>query len=106
MCSSFSEGYSTACAEAAILGIPIITTAVAGAEEIINDAECGLVTGLDDESLKAGLRKILTHQDLITQWREIMKTTCQHFKLPARKKAANDLFDELSKLSDERMRSS
>ena len=38
--------------EAAILGIPIITTSVSGGEEIINDCECGILTGMDNESLK------------------------------------------------------
>lgn len=102
ICSSYTEGYSTACTEACILGIPNISTPVSGAKEIINDAECGLLTGMDDESLKAAIRKVLQNPELIKEWKGILKRTSQKFGLAVRKKAVNDLFDEFYKLSEEK----
>lgn len=104
ICSSFSEGYSTACTEAAILGIPIITTSVAGGKEIIEEAECGILTGLDDESLKDAIRKVLQNPKLIDEWKTIAKKTSNYFKLSNRKESANNLFDQLYCLSEERQK--
>lgn len=67
ICSSLSEGYSTACTEAAVLGIPIITTDVSGGAEIIEEAECGVLTGIDDESLKNAIRTVLDDPQLLKQ---------------------------------------
>jgi len=103
ICSSYREGYSTACTEAAILGIPIITTAVSGGEEIINDCECGMLTGIDDDSLKKAIREVLQKPELINEWKRIMNRTSEKFKLYSRKKTVNDLFDSLAKLSDEKI---
>lgn len=99
ICSSFDEGYSTACTEAAILGVPIITTDVAGGEEIINDCECGILTKKDDESLKAAIRKVLQNPELIDQWKNKMKETSYKFGFENRKKAMTELFDELYEMS-------
>lgn len=100
VCSSFSEGYSTACTEAAILGLPIITTSVPGGKEIIEDCGCGKLTELDDESLKAGIRMVLEKTELLSEWKEIMKINKRHFWLENRKKQMNDFFDEIYKLSE------
>lgn len=105
ICSSYREGYSTACTEAAILGIPIITTSVSGGEEIINDCECGMLTGIDDESLKNAIRKVLQKPELLIEWKQIMNRTSEKFKLASRKKAMNDLFDVFTQMSDKKKRS-
>ncbi|WP_303322629.1 glycosyltransferase [Cloacibacillus evryensis] len=98
VCSSFSEGYSTACTEAAILGIPILTTDVPGGQEITKEAECGMLVGLDDESLKEGLRKILSNPNVLNEWKIKAKATSYRFKLSARKKAAEKLFEDFVNL--------
>ncbi|MCQ2584338.1 MAG: glycosyltransferase [Treponema sp.] len=95
ICSSFSEGYSTACTEAAVLGIPVITTDVPGGKEIIDSCECGLLTGKDDESLKGGIRKVLQNPDLLEEWKEKMKTTKEHFSMTARVSEMNEFFNEI-----------
>lgn len=79
VCSSFAEGYSTACCEASILGIPVISTDVSGAREIIQDAEAGLVVGLDDESLYRGMKQVLEQPELLTRWRTTLVETRSHF---------------------------
>lgn len=93
ICSSFSEGYSTACTEAAILGIPIITTDVSGGREIIEEAECGLLTNLDDRSLSEAINSVLDHPEVISGWKEIAAVTAEKFSLKARKKRMTDLFE-------------
>jgi len=102
ICSSFSEGYSTACTEAAVLGVPIITTDVAGGQEIIDDCECGLLTQKDDVSLKAAVRTVLEKPQLIEQWKEAMKTTSRKFKLETRLQKVKSVFEHLSLLSDQK----
>jgi len=100
ICSSFSEGYSTACTEAAILGLPIITTNVPGGKEIIDSCECGLLTELDDESLKNGIRKVLQNPELLSEWKEKMKITKEHFSLKTRVQEMNVFFDEIYNLCE------
>lgn len=96
ICSSFSEGYSTACTEAAILGVPIITTDVPGGEEIINTARCGFLTGLDDESLKNAMRKVIDEPAIILSWKSTLSVTSENFGLSYRSKKVAKLFEEFS----------
>lgn len=100
ICSSFSEGYSTACTEAAILGVPIITTNVPGGEEIINDCKCGALTGLDDNSLKESIKKVLDNPKIIMKWKKIMSKSCNKFKSTIRKENMNNLFNEIYNISN------
>ena len=79
VCSSFSEGYSTACTEAIMLGVPVITTDVSGAEEIIRDAGCGIIVDNDDESIYRGLKEILSQPQMIEEWKAILQTTRERF---------------------------
>ena len=91
ICSSFSEGYSTACTEAIMLGIPVITTKVGGAKEIIEDSECGILTEKDDDALYLGIKQVLDNPALIAEWKETLKTTKKRF-------SANERFQQLKKI--------
>lgn len=84
VCSSFVEGYSTACTEAIMLDVPVITTCVSGGREIIDEAQCGLLTGMDDESLYQGIKQVLDNPALIAQWKETLKTTREAFSQKVR----------------------
>lgn len=95
ICSSFSEGYSTACTEAAILGIPIITTDVSGGREIIEEAECGLLTKKDDSSLSEAINYILDNPEAISKWKEKATITAEKFSLKARKKRMIEFFESV-----------
>lgn len=79
ICSSCSEGYSTACTEALMLGIPVITTRVGGAQEIISDSECGILTEIDDESLYKGIKTVLENPSIIKDWQNTLKRTKVRF---------------------------
>lgn len=102
ICSSYSEGYSTACTEAAILGIPIISTSVPGGAEIINDCRCGLLTDIDDNSLLNGIRRVLQNLEIIEQWKSTLSFTKETFSLKNRVKELNALFDSFYILSQEK----
>ena len=92
VCSSYSEGYSTVCTEAIMLGVPVVTTNVSGAHEIIDDAECGILTGTDDESLYQGLRRVCEHPSLIEDWKERLVETKVRFSAEKRIQRLVDLF--------------
>ena len=92
ICSSFSEGYSTACTEAIMLGIPVITTNCSGGAEIIEEAECGILTEMDDDSLYQGIKHALDNQQLINEWKEKLKFTKKRFSQSER---ANQIFKVL-----------
>lgn len=75
VCSSFVEGYSTACTEAIILNVPVITTNVSGAEEIIEAAECGEIFESTDEAIYLAMKRILDNPTLVQDWKnKLMKT--------------------------------
>lgn len=44
LCCSEYEGFSTAATEALILGVPVVTTPVAGMNELIGNSKCGIIT--------------------------------------------------------------
>ena len=98
VCSSFSEGYSTACTEAAILSVPIITTCVSGGAEIIEECECGILTSLEDGDLKAAMCKVLECPEMIESWKNTMKKTSEKFGLSNRAKQMENLFDEIEQI--------
>lgn len=79
ICSSFSEGYSTACTEAIMLGVPVITTEVSGAKEIIDNAECGLMVENSDEGLFLAMKSVMDNPQIIKSWKNTLKNTKQRF---------------------------
>lgn len=69
VCSSLSEGYSTAVTEALILGLPIITTDCSGMAELLKNGECGVITENDEAALYEGLKRLLTDKSLLKHYR-------------------------------------
>ena len=71
VCSSYSEGFSTAVTESLIVGTPVITTRVSGMEEMLGkNSEYGLIVENDTESLYEGLKKILSNKILLDQYKK------------------------------------
>ena len=79
ICSSFREGYSTACTESIMLNIPVITTDVSGAKEIIEDAECGRLVANSIDGIYFGMKEVLEKAEIIYEWKNIFKRTKVHF---------------------------
>lgn len=67
VCSSFSEGYSTAVSEAVVMGIPVITTRCAGMDEILNNGEYGLIVENSEEDLKNAMESLLKDNTFCSQ---------------------------------------
>lgn len=94
VCSSYREGYSTACTEAVMLGVPVITTDVGGSREIIEDSGCGIHCDRDDESLYFAIKKVLDKPSLILEWHNKLKNNLSKFSQSER---ANRLFNVVEK---------
>ena len=60
VCSSYSEGFSTAATEALIVGTPVCTTDVSGMKEMLGkNNEYGIVTENSEEALYSGIKSLL-----------------------------------------------
>lgn len=73
VCSSISEGYSTAVTEALILELPVITTACSGMDELLLNGECGLITENSENGLYEGIKHILDNTNLLAYKQNILK---------------------------------
>ena len=93
ICSSFAEGYSTACTEAVILGVPVLTTRVGGAQEIIETSRAGMLVENNRDSLYNGLKSILEDPSQIIDWKELLKTSKENFYLSKRTKRLEKILD-------------
>ena len=92
ICSSYSEGYSTASTEAVMLGVPVISTDVPGAREIIEDSNAGMVVGNDDDALYEGLKRVLDDDTMISRWRGAL--TKEKFSSSSRIQRIIDIINE------------
>lgn len=61
ICSSRSEGYSLAIAEAMCLGLPIISTNCAGPSDILAEGEYGIMVENSTNGIYDGMKTFLTH---------------------------------------------
>lgn len=62
VCASIAEGFSTATTEALILGIPVITTPVAGMKEMLGNNEYGVISDFSEEALYSSLKEMISSQ--------------------------------------------
>lgn len=86
VCASYSEGYSTSCVEAVMLGVPVLSTDVGGAREIVSEAHSGMVVGMDDAALYEGLKAVLDEPELVVRWKETLLTSRTAFSYENRVK--------------------
>ncbi len=71
VCSSYSEGFSTAVTEALIVGTPVCTVDVSGMKEILGEHnEFGVVTENDEQALYQGIKQLLDDPALLAQYKE------------------------------------
>lgn len=68
VCSSYSEGFSTAVTEALILGIPVVTTYVSGMTELLGDNEYGIITSNDEISLYEAIKLLINDEKKYKQY--------------------------------------
>ena len=81
VCSSRTEGFSTAATEALILQKPIITTDCAGMKELFGQYECGIITENSEMALEEGLRQIINNPSLLEIFKENEKIRANEFSI-------------------------
>ncbi len=73
VCSSLSEGLSTAVTEALITGIPVVTTDVSGMRELLGDNEFGIITENKEEALYLSIKQMIDDCDLLNRYKQKAK---------------------------------
>jgi glycosyltransferase involved in cell wall biosynthesis len=94
VCSSITEGYSTAVAEATIIGLPVLTTACTGMKELLEDGQYGIIVDNNDLGLENGLRDVLQHPEILQKYRERLKDRYQFFSVERRIQEIERIFDK------------
>lgn len=70
VCSSYSEGLSTAVTEAILLGIPVLTTQCSGMNELLDNGNCGCIVENSESGLYSGLKELIVNKDLRLYYKE------------------------------------
>lgn len=71
VCASYAEGFSTATAEALILGLPVCTVDVSGMREMLgNGNEYGIITVNDEIALYDGIKQLLNSPELAMHYKQ------------------------------------
>lgn len=95
VCASFAEGFSTAATEALILGVPVVTTLVAGMKEMLGENnEYGIVTENTEEALYAGIEEMLKPENR-KHYQKQAQTRGKDFKTETTVQAVENMFDRL-----------
>ena len=93
VCSSLFEGLSTAMSEAVILGIPVVTTDVSGAKEVLGlNNEYGIVTQNDENALYQALKLVLSDKNMYNYYKSKVAERADFFDTKATVKAVENLF--------------
>ena len=92
VCSSQTEGFSTAATEALIVGTPVCTVDVSGMKEMLGDNnEYGIVTENDEEALYDGIKSLIDNSELLAQYKEKAKERGKMFSTEKTVKAVEDM---------------
>ena len=70
VCSSISEGYSTAVTEALILGLPVVTSDCSGMNELLQGEKYGIITENSEATLFEGIKQLLDHPEQLSHYKE------------------------------------
>lgn len=98
VCSSDNEGFNVAMTEAGIIGLPIISTNVFGASELLgNNDDFGLVVEKETESLSAGMKRMLDEENRLLYSGRI-KDRVDSIFINERNEQLSELFDIIDNL--------
>jgi glycosyltransferase involved in cell wall biosynthesis len=96
VCSSHVEGFSTAVTEALILGVPVVSTNVSGAKELLGaNNEFGIITEDDENSLYYGILRILTEPGLLEYYKKQSEIRGKEFSAENTTRAVEKMLDSL-----------
>ena len=96
VCSSLSEGFSTAATEALIVGTPVCTVEVSGMKEMLGENnEYGIVTENNEDALYEGIKKLLDDPNLLAHYKKQAAIRGKDFSTENTVKAVTDLLTEV-----------
>ena len=71
VCASHAEGFSTAATEALIVGTPVVTTPVAGMEEMLgSNNEYGIITQMNEDSLYKNIKELIENKEKLDHYKK------------------------------------
>lgn len=93
VCSSYSEGFSTAATEALIVGVPVCTVKVSGMREMLGENnEYGVITENNEEALYEAIQSLVDNPELLIHYKHKAKERGNDFSLSKTVKAVEDFF--------------
>ncbi len=93
VCSSISEGLSTAVTEALIVGTPVVTTLCSGMKELLGENDdFGIITENNEEALYEGIKRMLTEEGLLEHYHKRALERAPYFSTKNTVKSAEDMF--------------
>lgn len=96
VCTSYSEGFSTAATEALIVGTPVCTVEVSGMKEMLGkNNEYGIVVDNDDEALFNAIKELLDNPQLLAYYKEKTIERGKYFSKEKTVKAVEDMLMSL-----------
>ena len=95
VCSSHSEGFSTAATEALIVGTPVCTVNVSGMKEMLGNNEYGVITENEEEKLYMGIKGLLDNPDRLALYKQKAKERGAFFSTERTTKAVEEMLTEL-----------
>lgn len=101
VCSSLSEGFSTAVTESLIVGTPVCTVKVSGMQELLGDnSEYGLIVDNNEKALYCGIKQLLTDAALLKNYRIRAYERGKMFNTSGTVHSVENLFQELVKKNE------
>lgn len=92
VCASIAEGFSTAATEALIVGTPVVTTPVAGMQEMLgNHNEYGVITEMSEESLYENIKELILNRKKLAQYKKQAEIRGKDFSKKNTVKAVEDM---------------
>ena len=95
VCTSMAEGFSTAATEALIVGVPVVTTPVAGMREMLGEnEEYGLIGEMSEESIYEKIKVLLDDKEKLEHYKRQAKLRGREFSKEKTLKAVESLLTE------------
>lgn len=98
VCSSRSEGYGIALAEAMYLGLPVVSTFCAGPDELTGKGAYGLLVDNNEKALAEGIIKMYESEELRSHYAKAARKRAEAFVMEKRIKDFEALFLEEEEL--------
>ncbi|MEE0265478.1 MAG: glycosyltransferase [Acutalibacteraceae bacterium] len=96
VCSSYSEGFSTAVTESLIVGTPVVTTRCSGMEEQLGcNNEYGIITDNNEQALYEGIKEMITTEGCLEKYAEKALERGKSFNKEITVKAVEDMLEKL-----------